>query len=66
MHDSSEYWCTCYTSSCTRVESESDDPGNLGHLGHFFGGSGGSHSQSKLSGCDPDITCSLENTVGIW
>ena len=49
-----------------RVESGSDDPDNLGHLGHFFGGSSGSHSQTKLSGCDPDITCSLENSVGIW
>ena len=35
----------------TRVESGSDDPDNLSHLGHFFGGS---HPQSKLSGCDPD------------
>ena len=32
----------------TRVESGSDDPG---HLGHFFGGSSGSHMQTKLSGC---------------
>ena len=47
----------------TRVESGSDDPNNLGH---FFGGSSGSHPQTKLSGCDPDITCSLENGVGIW
>ena len=37
----------------------------LSHLGHFFGGSSGSHQQTKLSGCDPDITCSLENSVGI-
>ena len=44
-----------------RVESGSDDPDNLGYLGHFFGGSSGSHPQTKLSGCDPDITCSLEN-----
>ena len=49
-----------------RVESASDDPDNLGHLGHFFGGSSGSHPQTKLSGCDPDITCSLGNSVGIW
>ena len=42
-----------------KVESGSDDPDNLGHLGHFFGGSSGSHPQIKLSGCDPDITCSL-------
>ena len=35
---------------------------NLGHLGHFFGGSSGSHPQNK-SGCDPDITCSLENSA---
>ena len=39
---------------------------NLGYFGHFFGGSSGSHPQTKLSGCDPDITCSLENSVGIW
>ena len=26
-----------------RVGSESDDPDNLCHLGHFFGGSSGSH-----------------------
>ena len=26
-----------------------------------FDGSSGSHLQTKLSGCDPDITCSLEN-----
>ena len=48
-----------------RVESGSDDLDNLGHLGHFFGGSSGSHPQTKLSGCDPDIICSLENSVGI-
>ena len=50
----------------TRVESGSDDPDNLDHLGHFFGGSRGSHLQTKLSGSDPDTTCSLENSVGIW
>ena len=49
-----------------RVESRLDDPDNVGHLGHLFGGSSGSHPQTKLSGCDPDITCSLENNVGIW
>ena len=38
-----------------RVESGSDDPDNVGHLGHFFEGSSGSHPQTKLSGCDPDI-----------
>ena len=43
------------------VESGLDDP-----VGHFFGGSSGSHPQTKLSECDPDITCSLENSVGIW
>ena len=48
-----------------RVESGSDDPDNLGHLGYFFGGSNGSYPQTKLSGCDPDIICSLENSVGI-
>ena len=25
-----------------------------------------SHPQTKLSGCDPDIIYSLENSVGIW
>ena len=49
-----------------RVENGSNDPDNLGHLDHFFGGSNGSHPQTKLSGCDPDITCSLENSFGIW
>ena len=29
----------------TRVESGSDDPDNLGNLGHFLGGSSGSHPQ---------------------
>ena len=49
----------------SRVESGLDDPDNLGH---FVGGSSGSHPQTKLSGCDPDITCSLENiiNIGIW
>ena len=40
----------------TRVESGLDDPDNLCHLGHIFGGSSGSHLQAKLSGCDPDIS----------
>ena len=39
----------------SRVESGSDDPDNVGHLGHFFDGSSGSHPQTKLSGCDPDF-----------
>ena len=39
--------------------SGSDDPDNLGQLGHFFDGSSGSHPQTKLSGCDQNITCSL-------
>ena len=43
------------TSIWIRVESGSDDPDYLGHLGHFFGGSSGSHPQTKLSGCDPDF-----------
>ena len=38
-----------------KVESGLDDSDNLGH---FFGGSSGSHLQTKLSGCDPGITCS--------
>ena len=36
-----------------RVESGSDGPDYLNHLGDFFGGSSGSHLQTKLSGCDP-------------
>ena len=48
--------CTHLAISChIRVESGSDDPDNVGHLGHFFEGSSGSHPQTKLSGCDPDI-----------
>ena len=39
----------------SRVESGSNDPNYLGHLGHFFSGSSGSHPQAKLSGCDPDF-----------
>ena len=39
----------------TRVESGSDDPDSLSHLGYFFGESSGSHLQTKLSGCDPDF-----------
>ena len=39
----------------SRVESGSDDPDNVGHLGHFFDGSSGSHPQTKLSGYDPDF-----------
>ena len=49
-----------YTYIAIRFESGSDDPDNLGHL---FGGSSGSHLQTKLSGCDLDITCCLENSV---
>ena len=50
-----------------QVEKGSDDPDSLGHaLGLLFGGSSGSHPQTKLSGCDLDITCSLENSVDIW
>ena len=37
---------------CIRVECGSDNPD---YLGHFFDGSGGSHPQAKLSGCDPDF-----------
>ena len=46
---------TLISRACIRVESGSDDPDYLGHLGHFFGGSSGSHLQVKLSGCDPDF-----------
>ena len=31
----------------------------------IFCGSSGSHPPTKLSGCDPDITCSSKNSVGI-
>ena len=37
------------------VESGSDDPDYLGHLDHFIWWLSGSHSQNKLSGCDPDF-----------
>ena len=49
----------------TRVESGSNDLDDLGHLGHFFDGSSGSHPQTKLFECDLDITCYLENNVGM-
>ena len=51
-----------------RVESGLDDPDNLSHLGHFLEGQVRSHLQAKLSGCDPDITCPLEDmyNFGIW
>ena len=49
-----------------RVESGLDDLDNLGHLCRFFGRSSGSHPQTKLSGCNLDITFSLENSAGIW
>ena len=35
----------------SRVESGSDDPDNVGHLGHFFDGLSGSHPQSTLGVC---------------
>ena len=38
-----------------RIESGSDSPDSLGQLGYFFDGSGRSHTQTKLSGCDPDF-----------
>ena len=41
--------------------SGSDDPG--GQSGSLFGESSGSHPQNKLSGCDPDITCSLKTLL---
>ena len=47
----------------SRVESGLDDPDNLGHLSHFFGGSSGSCPEIKLSGCDLDITCFLETVL---
>ena len=48
-------WCRRSKGSillCGRVESESDDLDNLGHLGHFFGRSSGSHSQTKINYLD--------------
>ena len=53
MHVHCTMWMNEIT--VTRVESGSDDPDNVGHLGHFFDVSSGSHSQTKLSGCDQDI-----------
>ena len=53
---------TIFMNVNTRVESGLDDPDKQGHLGHIFSGSSGSHLETKLSGCDPDITCSLENS----
>ena len=50
------------TLSHSRVGSGSNDPDNVGHLGHFFDGSSGSHLQTKLSGCDPDF---LVATLGV-
>ena len=47
----------------TRVESGSDDPDNLDHLGHFIGRSSGSYPQNILAGCDPDITCFFRKIV---
>ena len=44
-----------FSSLVCRVESGSDDPNYLGHLGHFFDGSSGSHPQIKLSECDQDF-----------
>ena len=60
------YYYDLFVYICIRVESGSDDPDSLGHLGHFFDWSSGSHPQTKLSGCDPEITYPLENSVGIW
>ena len=48
-----------YFLSWAYIDQESDDPDNLGH---FFMG----QVETKLSECDLDITCSLENSVGIW
>ena len=31
-----------------------------------FGGLSESHPQTKLSGFDLDVACSLENSIGIW
>ena len=56
------YQCTCYT----RVESGSNDLDILGYLSHFLGGLSGSHVQTKLFGCESDITCSSENSVDFW
>ena len=33
----------------TRIESGSDDPDNLSHLGHFYDGSSGSHLQTEFN-----------------
>ena len=47
----------------SRIESGPDEPDNLDHFGPFFGGSSGSYLQTKLSGRDLDITCSLETVL---
>ena len=53
-------------SVCARVESGLDDLDSLSHLiGSLFAGSSGSHPQTKLSGNDLDITCSLEDSE-LW
>ena len=41
---------------CIRVESDSNDPDNLGHLGQFLMDQAGLICNLyKLSGCDPDF-----------
>ena len=43
-------------------------PRQSGSFESLFSGSSGSHPQIKLSGCDPDITCSLKTVLasGKW
>ena len=48
------------------MTSGSDDLANLGYLGHFLMGQVGLIHKLKLCGCDLDVTCTLENSVGMW
>ena len=51
----------------SRVESGLDDPDYLGHLGHFLKGQVGLIcTLSYLNVTRIAITCSLDNSVGIW
>ena len=46
-----------------KFETGSGHPGYPGHMGHILSGSSGSHLLYKISGFDPDSTCT-DN--GIW
>ena len=55
---------TTHIHTCIRNESGSDDPDNLGHF--LEGQVGLIRKLNYLDVHDPDITCSFENSVGIW